>query len=132
MEEEKASAAQSLIDVVNEIAAISDYRITVKKLCYNLARRLKLLVPMFEEIRESNEPISEDTLKTLMNLKEAMCSAKDYLKFCSQGSKIYLVRFFFDLLASMIRSVWSLRIFVLVDELVFSWNERATCFVLLW
>ncbi|KAL9831425.1 U-box domain-containing protein 13 [Arabidopsis thaliana] len=91
MEEEKASAAQSLIDVVNEIAAISDYRITVKKLCYNLARRLKLLVPMFEEIRESNEPISEDTLKTLMNLKEAMCSAKDYLKFCSQGSKIYLV-----------------------------------------
>ncbi|CAD5325021.1 unnamed protein product [Arabidopsis thaliana] len=91
MEEEKASAAQSLIDVINEIAAISDYRITVKKLCYNLARRLKLLVPMFEEIRESNEPISEDTLKTLMNLKEAMCSAKDYLKFCSQGSKIYLV-----------------------------------------
>lgn len=91
MEEEKASAAQILIDVVNEIAAISDYRITVKKLCYNLARRLKLLVPMFEEIRESNEPISEDTLKTLMNLKEAMCSAKDYLKFCSQGSKIYLV-----------------------------------------
>ncbi|XP_010503261.1 PREDICTED: U-box domain-containing protein 13-like [Camelina sativa] len=91
MEEEKATAAQSLIDVVNEIAAISDYRITVKKLCYNLARRLKLLVPMFEEIRESNEPISEVTLANLVGLKEAMSSAKDYLKFCSEGSKIYLV-----------------------------------------
>ncbi|XP_010426083.1 PREDICTED: U-box domain-containing protein 13 [Camelina sativa] len=91
MEEEKATAAQSLIDVVNEIAAISDYRITVKKLCYNLARRLKLLVPMFEEIRESNEPISDDTLANLVGLKEAMSSAKDYLKFCSEGSKIYLV-----------------------------------------
>lgn len=92
MEEEKGAAAQSLIDVVNEISAVSDYRITVKKLCSNLARRLKLLVPMFEEIRESNEPINEDTMGTLVSLKEAMSSAKDYLKFCSEGSKIYLVR----------------------------------------
>ncbi|KAF8100263.1 hypothetical protein N665_0228s0018 [Sinapis alba] len=91
MEEEKGAVAQSLIDVVNEISSVSEYRTTVKKLCSNLARRLKLLVPMFEEIRESNEPINEDTLKTLVSLKEAMSSAKDYLKFCSQGSKIYLV-----------------------------------------
>lgn len=92
MEEEKGAVAQSLIDVVNEISSVSEYRTTVKKLCSNLARRLKLLVPMFEEIRESNEPISEDTLKTLVSLKEAMSSAKNHLKFCSQGSKIYLVR----------------------------------------
>ncbi|KAJ0240354.1 U-box domain-containing protein 13 [Hirschfeldia incana] len=91
MDEEKGAVAQSLIDVVNEISSVSEYRTTVKKLCSNLARRLKLLVPMFEEIRESNEPIDEDTLKTLVSLKEAMSSAKDYLKFCSQGSKIYLV-----------------------------------------
>ncbi|KAG2312004.1 hypothetical protein Bca4012_026529 [Brassica carinata] len=91
MEEEKGAVGQSLIDVVNEISSVSEYRTTVKKLCSNLARRLKLLVPMFEEIRESNEPINEDMLKTLVSLKEAMSSAKDYLKFCSQGSKIYLV-----------------------------------------
>ncbi|KAF8053514.1 hypothetical protein N665_1408s0006 [Sinapis alba] len=91
MEEEKGAVAQSLIDVVNEIASVSDYRTTVKKLCSNLARRLKLLVPMFEEIKESNDPISEDTLGTLVSLKEALCSAKDLLKFCSGGSKIYLV-----------------------------------------
>lgn len=92
MEEEKGAVAQSLIDAVTEIASVSDYRITVKKLCSNLARRLKLLVPMFEEIRESNDPISEDTLGTLVSLKEALSSAKDHLKFCSGGSKIYLVR----------------------------------------
>ncbi|KAJ4890486.1 U-box domain-containing protein 13 [Raphanus sativus] len=99
MEEEKAAVsvtvtvvAQSLIDVVNEIASVSDYRTTVKKLCSNLARRLKLLVPMFEEIRESNDLImSEDTLGTLVSLREALSSAKDHLKFCSGGSKIYLV-----------------------------------------
>ncbi|CAG7869960.1 unnamed protein product [Brassica rapa] len=91
MEEEKGAVAQSLIDVVTEIASVSDYRITVKKLCSNLARRLKLLVPMLEEIRESNDPISEETLGTLVSLKEALSSAKDHLKFCSGGSKIYLV-----------------------------------------
>ncbi|CAN8268290.1 unnamed protein product [Cochlearia groenlandica] len=94
MEEEKVGAAvvsQSLIDLVNEIASVSDYRTTVKKLCSNLARRLKLLVPMFEEIRESNEPINDITMSSLVSLKESMSSAKDYLRFCSQGSKIYLV-----------------------------------------
>ncbi|CAH8387083.1 unnamed protein product [Eruca vesicaria subsp. sativa] len=91
MEEEKGAVAQSLIDVVNEISSVSEYRTTVKKLCSNLARRLKLLVPMFEEIRESNEPIDDDALKTLVSLRESISSAKDYLRFCSQGSKIYLV-----------------------------------------
>ena len=55
MEEEKVGIAQSLIDLVNEIAMISDYRCTVKKQYCNLARRLKLLIPMFEEIRDRNE-----------------------------------------------------------------------------
>ncbi|KAJ0248330.1 U-box domain-containing protein 13 [Hirschfeldia incana] len=90
-EESKLAVAQSLIDVVTEIASVSDYRTTVKKLCSNLARRLKLLVPMFEEIRESSNPIGEDTLGTLVSLREALSSAKDQLRFCSGGSKIYLV-----------------------------------------
>ncbi|XP_010535503.1 PREDICTED: U-box domain-containing protein 13 [Tarenaya hassleriana] len=93
MEEEKtlAATAQSLIDLVNEISLVSDYRTTVKKQCSNLARRLKLLVPMFEEIRDSKEPIDEDAVKILVSLKEAICSAKDFLRFCSEGSKIYMV-----------------------------------------
>ncbi|XP_019454065.1 PREDICTED: U-box domain-containing protein 13-like isoform X2 [Lupinus angustifolius] len=83
---------QSLIESVNEIAAISDYKPMVKKQYCNLARRLKLLTPMFEEIRELNkEGIPLDTLKPLLAFKEALQSAKELLRFGSEGSKIYMV-----------------------------------------
>ncbi|OVA18338.1 Armadillo [Macleaya cordata] len=91
MEEEKVTLAQDLIDTVNEISAITDYRCAIKKQYCNLARRLKLLTPMFEEFKESKELISEDTIKSLISLKEALESAKELLKFGSEGSKIYLV-----------------------------------------
>ena len=92
MEEEKGALAQSLIDILNEIASISEYRCTVKKQYCNLARRLKLLTPMFEEIRDSKEAVPEETVRALVSMKEALKSAKDLLKIGSEGSKIYLVR----------------------------------------
>ncbi|KAK8641467.1 hypothetical protein V6N13_010870 [Hibiscus sabdariffa] len=91
MEEDKGELVQSLIDAVNQIAPIGDYRCAVKKEFCNLARRLKLLTPMFEEIRESKEQIPEETVKALVSLKEALVSAKELLRFGSEGSKIYLV-----------------------------------------
>lgn len=80
-----------LIDIVNKITEITDFRLTVKKQFGNLARRLKLLTPMFEEIRESKEKISDDCVEALGNLKEAMVLALELLQFGSQGSKIYMV-----------------------------------------
>ncbi|KAI4322147.1 hypothetical protein L6164_021867 [Bauhinia variegata] len=90
MEDGRGGLVQSLIDLVNDIAVISDYRCTVKKQYCNLARRLKLLTPMFEEIRDSKEALPQDTLKALLSLKEALESAKELLRFGSEGSKIYL------------------------------------------
>lgn len=94
----------SLIDTVNEIAAISDYRCAVKKQYCNLARRLKLLTPMFEEIKESKEAIPEETVRGLVSLKEALISANELLKFGSEGSKIYLVCMCFQLKVFIIPS----------------------------
>lgn len=91
MEEERGVLAQKLIELVNEISAISDFRTWVKKEYCNLARRLKLLIPMFEEIQDSKEPVPQDSIKALVSLKEALESTKELLKFGSQGSKIYLV-----------------------------------------
>ncbi|GMI81788.1 plant U-box 13, ARABIDOPSIS THALIANA PLANT U-BOX 13 [Hibiscus trionum] len=91
MEEVKGELVQSLIDAVNQIVPIGDYRCAVKKEFCNLSRRLKLLTPMFEEIRESKEQIPEETVKALVSLKEALISAKEMLRFGSEGSKIYLV-----------------------------------------
>ncbi|XP_010252135.1 PREDICTED: U-box domain-containing protein 13-like isoform X1 [Nelumbo nucifera] len=91
MEEENRTLNQKLIDVVNEISAISDYRWAIKKQYCNLARRLKLLIPMFEEFKESKDPITEDNVKALISLKEALESTKEILRFGSEGSKIFLV-----------------------------------------
>ncbi|XAR59001.1 Ubiquitin--protein ligase [Bertholletia excelsa] len=91
MEDERGALLQRLINIVNEISAVSDYRCTVKKQFFNLARRLKLLTPMFEEIRDSKEPLPQESFKALCSLKEALESAMDLLRFGSEGSKIYLV-----------------------------------------
>ena len=91
MDIDRGSLVESLIGTVNEIASISDFKFTVKKQYCNLARRLKLLIPMFEEIRETKESISQETLKALVSLREALDSAKQLLRFGSEGSKIYLV-----------------------------------------
>ncbi|XP_020214350.1 U-box domain-containing protein 13 [Cajanus cajan] len=83
--------ASKVIELVNEIASISDYRPTVKKHYCNLARRLKLLIPMFEEIRDMKDPIPDDTSKAVLAFKEALESATELLRFGSEGSKLYLV-----------------------------------------
>jgi len=90
MEGENAS---KVIELVNEVASISDYRPPVKKQYCNLARRLKLLIPMFEEIRDMKDPIPEDTSKAVLAFKEALESARELLRFGSEGSKLYLVCF---------------------------------------
>lgn len=92
MEEDKTALVQSLIEMVNEIASISDYRCAVKKQYCNLARRLKLLTPMFEEIRDMKEELlPENTVKALISFREALESAKELLRFGSETSQIYLV-----------------------------------------
>lgn len=88
----KSELAQTLIESVNEIASISDHRTPMKKQCGNLSRRLKLLLPMLEEIRDCKESIPEEmVMKALLSLKESLLHAKDLLTFVSQVSKIYLV-----------------------------------------
>lgn len=90
-DDDKAALSRKLIDVVGEISAISDYRATVKKQYTNLARRLKLLTPMFEEIRDSKEALPLGSAKALASLAKTLESAKELLRFGSEGSKIYLV-----------------------------------------
>ncbi|PHT24764.1 hypothetical protein CQW23_35564 [Capsicum baccatum] len=91
MEEERGVLVEKLINIVNEISGISEFRSSVKKEYCNLGRRLKLLIPMFEEIRDIKEQIPEESMKALVSLKEALELTKELLKFGSEGSKIYLM-----------------------------------------
>ncbi|WOL16502.1 protein spotted leaf 11-like [Canna indica] len=97
MEEEKEAevaarvVVERLAKAVEEVAAISDYRNAYKKHFCNLSRRVKLLGPMFEELRDSKEPIPEKAVRSLAALGRAIDLAKELLQFGSRGSKIYMV-----------------------------------------
>lgn len=90
MEDDKGQLLNKIIDTITEISSISDYRHPMKKQYCNLARRLKLLIPMFEEIKESEEPLSDETLQSLVNFNDSLQPALDLLLFGSHGGKIYL------------------------------------------
>lgn len=84
---------REMMDVIETVGLYVGYRRTQRKECLNLVRRLKLLVPLLEEIKEidHHKLSSSEGLKTsLVNLKKALLGAKKLLKKCSCGSKIYL------------------------------------------
>lgn len=85
------SLVQSLIDVVDDIASIGEFRRIHKKESANLARRVKLLAPLFEEIKESKGSLAEDVINCFTALERALHSAKQVLRLCHDGSKLFVV-----------------------------------------
>lgn len=87
---------QELVGVIESVAQFGDYRRTQKRECSGIVRRMKLLLPLFDEIRDLDKPIPESGIAWLCKLKKALISARKLLKSCNEGSKIYLViQFFF-------------------------------------
>lgn len=82
---------QSLINLVNEIAVIGDYRRTHRKDCMTLVRRIKLLMPLFEELKDTVSSPQEAFSSSASSLEKALLSAKTLLQLCHDGSKLYLV-----------------------------------------
>lgn len=50
---------QEIVGVIESVAQFGDYRRTQKKECYGVARRMKHLLPLSEEIRDLERPIPE-------------------------------------------------------------------------
>ncbi|XP_042484895.1 LOW QUALITY PROTEIN: U-box domain-containing protein 15-like [Macadamia integrifolia] len=78
------------MDLIETVGLVTEYRWTQKKECFNLVRRMKLLVPLLEEICEFEGLVPDAALKCLNDLKKALLFAKKLLKCCHDGSKIYL------------------------------------------
>ncbi|KAH1122761.1 hypothetical protein J1N35_005921 [Gossypium stocksii] len=83
---------REMIEVIETVGSYAGFRVTQRKECLNLVRRLKLLVPLLEEIKELDYSVSGLGLglNYLLNLKKALLGAKKLLKNCNYGSKIYL------------------------------------------
>ncbi|GKV23879.1 hypothetical protein SLEP1_g33561 [Rubroshorea leprosula] len=86
-----SDVVRELMEVIDTVGSYTGYRKTQRKECLNLVRRLKLLIPLLEEMRELEESVSGLALNSLVNLKKALLAAKKLLKDCNYGSKIYLV-----------------------------------------
>lgn len=82
---------REMMEVIETVGSYAGFRVTQRKECLNLVRRLKLLVPLLEEIMELDYSVSGLGLNSLLNLKKALLGAKKLLKTCNYGSKIYLV-----------------------------------------
>lgn len=98
---DEKEAIQILFEVLEAIGAYGDYKKTQKKECFNLVRRMKLLSPLLEEVRENECRLSTRSISCFNDLKKAFLCAKKLLKTCNNGSKIYLVRRFFPYLLSL-------------------------------
>lgn len=82
---------KEISNIIESVAQFGDYRKTHKKDCFGLVRRMKLLLPLLEEIRDCDAPISDKGIACLSNLKKALILARKLLKVCNEGSKINLV-----------------------------------------
>ena len=93
MEEEKekengVGVVRSLIEMVNWISLISEYRCMVKKHYCNLARRLKLLIPLFEENRDTKElVVPEETMEALKSLRKHLNQLRNCLDSVAKGAR---------------------------------------------
>ena len=87
-----ADLLSHLIELVNEISNIGEYAKRIFKTeCSNLTRRVKLLAPLFDEVKEQKRSLPEEALSCFKLIENAMQNARELLKSCHFGSKLYSV-----------------------------------------
>ncbi|KAK6933411.1 Armadillo [Dillenia turbinata] len=90
METMEVVGVSELLDAIREISGLPECRNASRKMCCNLIRRVKLLSPLFEELKDSEQEFGADVVKALELLKAALHSAKELLLSVNNGSKLYL------------------------------------------
>ncbi|KAF2295653.1 hypothetical protein GH714_033425 [Hevea brasiliensis] len=88
-EDPKSKMMGRLIDSVKEICGLPECKNICRKMHGNLIRRIKLLSPLFEELRDSNEELGEEAINGFELLRIALDSAMGLLKSANEGSKLY-------------------------------------------
>ncbi|KAL6497718.1 U-box domain-containing protein 14 [Orobanche hederae] len=80
-----------LSESVNRISALPECRTVSRKMYCNLVRRVKLLSPLFEELKDGREvkEFADDVVRGLDSLRVALDSALELLKSVHHGSKIF-------------------------------------------
>lgn len=86
-----SSLVTRLINIVNEISNLGEYRRIFKTECANLTRRVKLLAPLFEEVKDFKGSLPGQAISCFICIEGALQDARALLHSCHSDSKIYLV-----------------------------------------
>ncbi|XVF63534.1 hypothetical protein PTKIN_Ptkin09bG0094400 [Pterospermum kingtungense] len=87
---EEIDLVKEMVSLIEHVARLGDYQRTQRKECFNLVRRMKILLPFLDEIRHLGSPITDKVVACLSQLKKGLSLAKKLLRTCNEGSKIYL------------------------------------------
>nr|GEX33292.1 U-box domain-containing protein 14 [Tanacetum cinerariifolium] len=86
---EEGDLVSQLVDLVKVISGLPDCRDASRKMYGSLMRRVKLLSPLFDELKDSQKQLDEGDLKGFNGLIIALNLALELLKSVNDGSKIF-------------------------------------------
>lgn len=90
IDESDAEIVTHLAEIVKEVSSLPECKNTSRFMWSNLARRIKLLSPMFEELLDREErELDDGEVRALKSLWVALNSAKDLLLWVNEASKLY-------------------------------------------
>jgi hypothetical protein len=121
MEDPEDSVLSRLVESVKAISEFPECRNACKKMYGSLVRRVKLLSPLFEELRDSEKELGEEEVKALESLRIALDSAKDVLGSVNGGSKLYQVGFWSSLVSFCLVAEKTYERVFLFD--LFAWDQ---------
>lgn len=85
------AVAEALLQVVAEVSALPESRGPLRQMCFDLARRVKLLAPLFDELRDDAVSLGPAELRGLKSLCASLVGAKETLRSVNDGSRLYQV-----------------------------------------
>lgn len=89
MDDSKDALVSQLSMAIRDISGYPECRNASKKMYNNLVRRVKLLSPLFEELKDSEEELDDEEVRGFESLKIALDSARELLRSISEGSKLF-------------------------------------------
>ncbi|XP_059666047.1 U-box domain-containing protein 14 [Cornus florida] len=89
MDDPKDALVSQLGETIRDISGLPECQNSSKKMYGNLVRRVKLLSPLFEELKDGDEELGDDEVRGLESLRVALNSANELLRSVNEGSKLY-------------------------------------------
>ncbi|KAM7532364.1 hypothetical protein LguiB_035774 [Lonicera macranthoides] len=90
MDDPKGELVSQLVEAIRDISGVPECTNASRRMYSNLVRRVKLLSPLFEELKDSDQQqLGEDEVQGLQSLKLALNFTMDLLRSVNQGSKIF-------------------------------------------